>query len=303
VIRVLMLDLSSILAEDQTVFPHVAEALEAARQLHTAAGDPLAVCLIAAEQQPGAVRTHDEANTRLREVVVLLDALDLTRFFEPVDRYITLAVHTGARIPDRDVFEGAIERAGIAAGLGECLFIARDANYIAAGRSYGMRALRFDPEGAPGADFGDWSEAPLLVVHLTAPGNDRDLLVALTSRLAVTEGLRPLSIDRRTADGRIRARARLLHPLPDRGPGAAGTYVEVPVSADIQLDGQGRIAAVRRAEPSAEDLAEATHLIETLEANKQIAHTEGSLPPGATHQLEVDAEGRRVVKRKRFSAT
>ncbi len=59
---------------------------------------------------------------------------------------------------------------------------------------------------------------------------------------------------------------------------------------------------VEQDEGSAEDLTEARHLIETLEANRQIAYESGPLPPGATHQVETDAKGRRVLKRKRFSA-
>jgi len=41
---------------------------------------------------------------------------------------------------------------------------------------------------------------------------------------------------------------------------------------------------------------------ETLEANRQIAHKPGPMPPGTTHQIETDSSGRKQLKRKRFSA-
>jgi hypothetical protein len=74
------------------------------------------------------------------------------------------------------------------------------------------------------------------------------------------------------------------------------------MAGEIRLDEQGRVEAIGGREPSPEELAEATHFVETLEANGQIAHGPGPLPPGATHRIEVDEEGHRVLKRKRFSA-
>ncbi len=50
------------------------------------------------------------------------------------------------------------------------------------------------------------------------------------------------------------------------------------------------------------DRREAAHFVETLEANRQLAHEPGPLPPGATHQVETDESGAKRVVRKRFSA-
>lgn len=50
-----------------------------------------------------------------------------------------------------------------------------------------------------------------------------------------------------------------------------------------------------------EERAEAAQYAQTLDRNAQIAYGK-SLPPGATHQIEKDAEGHDVLIRKRFSA-
>jgi hypothetical protein len=47
---------------------------------------------------------------------------------------------------------------------------------------------------------------------------------------------------------------------------------------------------------------EAQHFVKTLKANKQLALQPGPLPPGTTHQLELDASGTQHVVRKRYSA-
>jgi len=48
--------------------------------------------------------------------------------------------------------------------------------------------------------------------------------------------------------------------------------------------------------------AEAAHYVKTLEANRQIAHGK-QLTPGTTHQLVTGPKGRKIVVRRRYSAT
>jgi hypothetical protein len=302
-IRVLLLDLHSLLADDGGRLPHVAEALEALRQFETRSGAPLALALISdrREATPGPARQASE--TRFQRVVADLNRLGLTRFFEPVDQHVTLSGQAGARKLDPRVFATAVERLGSDVSLGECLFITGREGRTPAGRSRKVETVRRGPAGSPGADFSDWSEAPLLVAHRVASASDHNLHLALNARLAVTEGLRLTVLTGRSADGRIQAQARVLHPLQGPRLGAAeGVHVELPAKAEIRLDPRGQIEAVERDEPAAEDVAEATHFAETLADNEQVGAAPGPLPPGATHQVETDAEGRRVLKRKRFSA-
>jgi hypothetical protein len=54
--------------------------------------------------------------------------------------------------------------------------------------------------------------------------------------------------------------------------------------------------------PDEEALAEAASYLGSLEARKQIAREPGRPAPGATHQLEIDAAGRKLLVRRRFAA-
>jgi hypothetical protein len=48
--------------------------------------------------------------------------------------------------------------------------------------------------------------------------------------------------------------------------------------------------------------AEAAHYVRTLKANRQIAHGK-QLTPGTTHQMVTDSKGKKVLVRRRYSAT
>lgn len=74
-------------------------------------------------------------------------------------------------------------------------------------------------------------------------------------------------------------------PLADPAPGATEPiYVAFP------------------APPDEEALAEAASYLASLVANLRIAREPGKAPPGATHQIETDAEGRKRLVRMRYTA-
>jgi hypothetical protein len=127
--------------------------------------------------------------------------------------------------------------------------------------------------------------------------------LALKVRLAAAHGMELISIKRRSKDDRIRGRAKIWYPVStskrDKG---QNIHVPLPVDVEISLNEQGQIRLVKSSQPAPEALAEATKFVETLETNQQLAYAPGPLPPGATHQLETDAEGRRLLKRQRFLA-
>lgn len=122
-IRVLMLDLDGTLADQNGVFPHVCEALEALLCFETANGQPLAWCLVSDFQMPAPPSSRNKIETLFRDFTARLKRLGLTEFFRPVTRRITLSTHAGALKPDRRLFETAVRRLGLEAGLDECLFI------------------------------------------------------------------------------------------------------------------------------------------------------------------------------------
>ena len=82
-----------------------------------------------------------------------------------------------------------------------------------------------------------------------------------------------------------RRRVKEWHGIPDpKDRGKSTLQVQVPIDA------------------TAQELAEAEQHVKALEANQQIAREAGQLPPGATHQVESDALGRKRLVRKRYSA-
>ncbi len=73
-------------------------------------------------------------------------------------------------------------------------------------------------------------------------------------------------------------------PVPDPAPGAQEPiYVSFP------------------SPPDEEALAEAASYVASLEARGQIARPQCAVP-GATHELEIDRNGKKRLVRKRFSA-
>ena len=77
------------------------------------------------------------------------------------------------------------------------------------------------------------------------------------------------------------------------------TWVPIP---DPKLGETDPILVRLTDQPTPEMLAEAKQFVETLEANRQIAREPGALPPGATHQIERDAQGRKRLVQKRVTA-
>ncbi len=302
-IRILVLDLGDTLIRDNVVLPHVTNALEAMGKFETGSGDTLSLCLVSDFKMPTPPPTEQKIKAIFKEYRSLLDQLGLTKFFEPVDRHITLSTHAGVRKPDRRIFELAVERLGLMARLQECLFITENPDHIAACRALGMSTLQFGELGAAGADFSEWSEAPLLVAHLVAPNSGKNMNIALSVRLAAMYGLELVSMDSAVPSTHIHGRAKKWQPAtnPDRSEGES-ICVPLPVDVDIELDQSAHIRSVRVGEPDRELLNEAAAFIETLEANRQIAHGSNPMPPGATHQLVTDEKGQTRLVRRRFTA-
>jgi FMN phosphatase YigB (HAD superfamily) len=154
-----MLDLGDTLVHDGAVFPHVVEALESFREMRTAEGKPLEICLVSDFTMPAPPVTPKKIGEIFDEYLGLLEQFGLRPFFEPVERRVTLSTHAGANKPDRAVFDKALQRLKENAALTECLFITENEAHIKACRTLGMETLRFgSAEG-----FTDWAQAPSLV--------------------------------------------------------------------------------------------------------------------------------------------
>lgn len=303
-IRVLMLDLGNTLAEGNNVLPHVPEALEVLSRFETASGANLAMALVSDYTMPEPPVTPQKVQAIFEEYVKEIEQLQLKKFFEPVDRHVTLSTHAGVYKPDPIVFKKALQRLRVRAALDACLFITENAEHVAECRKLGMHTLLFGPNGSGEADFSDWSEAPLLIARKVAPENAQNMRLALQLRLTTEFDMELVSVsDGSTKANRIEGRAKKLFPVNVKVRGAQESIeVPFPVNVEISLDKDGRIRDVSSDEPDPEALAESAHYVKTLEANKQISRdkkTQGN----ETHGLQVDEKGRKVLTRRRFTAT
>ncbi|HSE15499.1 MAG TPA: HAD family hydrolase [Pyrinomonadaceae bacterium] len=300
-IRILMLDLGDTLAHNDSVFPHVSEALETLSGFKTADGKRLQMALVSDFTMPGPPVTPAKIETLFQQYIAIVKQLGLSEFFKPFKRHITLSTHAGVTKPDRRVFELAITRLGLDATLSDCLFITENAGHISACQQLGMATLRFGSE-AEGGDFDDWSEAPLLVSQLIDSENDSNFHSALKLSLSSKHEMELLSMEKKEG-ARVRARAQQWHSVPNPKAGnKEDVEVRIPVDVEIDLNKKGGIRSVKADQPDSEAVADAASFVETLAANEQVTDQPGPLPPGATHRIETDEKGRKRLVRKRYSA-
>jgi len=299
-IRILLLDLGDTLAHDDSVFAHVPEALETLHSFKTADGKRLQLALVSDFLMPDPPVTPAKIDKLFQQYIEILKQLNLSEFFKPFKRHITLSTHAGVNKPDRRIFELAITRLGLDASLSDCLFITENAGHIAACQQLGMATLRFASK-AGGGDFNNWSEAPLLVSKLIDSGKSSNFHSALKLALSSEHEMELLSMEKEGP--KVRARAQQWHSVPNPKAGnKEDVDVPIPVDVEIDLNKKGGIRSVKADQPDSEAVADATSFVETLAANEQVTDKPGPLPPGATHRIEKDEKGRKRLVRKRFSA-
>jgi hypothetical protein len=122
---------------------------------------------------------------------------------------------------------------------------------------------------------------------------------ALKTELA-KRGFESISIKRELPGGRVEVDANKLHPVHDEG--GESVYAPVPVSLSVELDGRGKVKSIAGDTPKPAAVADAARYMKTLRDSGQLAAAgEGAPARRVTHQIERDAQGRHVLRRKRFS--
>jgi hypothetical protein len=303
-IRVVMFDLGMTLIDaDQRPFAHVPEALDAVAGFLTADSRPLLSCLVSDYTMVTPPITAAKVRPLFDEYLAILDASGLRPYFEPVRRRVTLSTHVGVRKPERALFEQALRRLHSQAGLEECLLVTENADHIRAAReTLGMAALQFKAPGASQFDFDDWSQAPALIAQLVDPQQPANLKGAVQAYLAA-RGVEAVSADAAGTPGKINVAGQVWRAMPVPGhPELGDVHVAVPVEGELARGRKGELGGNLPGKPSAEQLAEARSFIGSLAAHGQIAGTASGPGRGATHAIETDAQGRRRLVRKRFSA-
>lgn len=297
-IKALLLDLGGTLEVDDRVLPGVPEAVSAIAKFQTADGKPLIACLVSDFTMP-VPRTPQAIDATFNEYLQILERLDLRRFFEPVAERVTLSTHAGVLKPAPLVFETALKRAKLNASIQDALFITENSDHVQACRKLKMTALQF------GADFNDWTSAPLVIAHLIDPSNDDNLHVTLKPLLAAHHDMQLDSVHG-VPTGEVKGRGRSWVKLdaPDLGD-LRGVHVELPVEFEAKIDPKGELGNVRVFPPSSEYLSEALDNVRSLISNRQVEGHQavsGGSPVLPTHSVDTGPDGRRYLRRRRFTA-
>jgi FMN phosphatase YigB (HAD superfamily) len=272
----LLLDLGDTLVHGERPFPHVPAALACLSQVSVGGGGTLVLALVS---DFDAEQGHDA----FTEYVETVRKFGLLEYVTPPDRKMTISAQAGVRKPDRRIFELALKRLGKPTHLSTAGFVSEQPEHVAACRALGMHALQF------GADFDDWSEAPLRVLAWLKPPVEV-VVPALNLFFEARHGVELSNVTEvpsPIAGGRsFRAKA---------SPATTSDLLEVDVDS---------IGIVRRARLGGDLLNPpntAEHFTETLLANEQISAAGEALPPGATHEMTVGPDGKPLPKRRRFS--
>lgn len=296
-----MLDLGDTLINGDSVLPHVPEALDVLSRFETASRGELILSLVSDFHMPEPPVTPQKVQAIFEDYLKELERFELKQFFEPVDQRVTLSTHAGVFKPDPLIFKKAIQRLRLRIGLKDCLFITENTEHVAACKKLGMETLLFGD--SKDADFGDWSEGPLLIARKVAPKSEYNLRLALQLRLANAFDMELATISE-SKPKVIHATAKKLFPVELKLRGVQETIdLPFPVNVEIELDKDGRIRDVSSDEPDPEAVAESETFVRTLEANKQISHGEKPLQGNETHELKTDEKGRKVLRRRRFTAS
>lgn len=281
--------------------PGVHAALRAIAAFETAAGDPLVLGVVSDFFMPQPPVTEQKIQALEREFVELLRHARLASFFEPPEKRITLSTRAGVNKPDRRIFDLATKRSGTGASLNECLFVTENQQHLNACREFGMAILKFGPGPDAATSFTDWSEAPLLVSRIVAPGG-ANLEAALRVRLAATDRLELTHAGASSENERVRGRAKSWVRLDDPSLGDLhDVHVQLPVDVEVRLDPRGRVADVAVGAPDSEAKSEAVAHVQSLISSGQVDTGAGG-SRAATHQIEVDDQGRRFLRRRRYTA-
>jgi len=305
-IRALLFDLGNTLLReaDRVLFPHVTDALQTISQLKDEGGVPLERIL--ASNYPAELPvSHSKLAQVFTDFVEILQHTGLKEFFEPVDRHVTISGQAGHPKPEQQFFVKALQRLGGNLTFPECVMITEDAAHIIACKNLGMNTLLFGGHVSPPiaeADFVNWLDAPLLIAKLVSPEGSANAEAAIRGHLEAAFPVKILKVEPVRTNAAVRAHGTRLIKLADPALGKLnGVHVEVPIHPTVQLDAAGRTAAVDGVQPSEEDVAESTSYVKSLASAGQIRGV-GETPLGPTHDIVVDSQGRRTLRRKRFSA-
>ena len=119
---------------------------------------------------------------------------------------------------------------------------------------------------------------------------------ALKAELA-KRGFESVSIKHELPGGRIQVEANKLYPVHVEA--GESIHAPVPVSLSVELDTRGRVKSITGDTPTPAAVTDAARYIKTLRDSGQLTST--GEQQSAAGVIERDDQGRRVLRRKRFS--
>jgi hypothetical protein len=131
--------------------------------------------------------------------------------------------------------------------------------------------------------------------------NAEDLAASLRPLLTAEYGVELVSLEGEPSAGALHGRAKAWVPLEKKELGRLdGVHVALPVDLAVRLEGGRAIVTV--GDPAAAELSEATSFVAGLAAREQIAAEQDKPSSRANYRVEIDARGRRLLKRLRSFA-
>lgn len=298
-IRLALFDLGDTLIHGDAAFPHVHEALTTIRQFELSDGSSLWIGIVSDDAIPPPQFTEAEIVASESQFQGILATAGLNDLFDPFDRCVTTSTRAGVNKPDRRIFERAIQRSGVAATLGDCLFVTEHVGHLAACKSLGMSVIRFGAGSGIQPAFSDWRHAPPLIAAMVGNPAADNQLAAVRYFLESTSGL--VGFEGARSGNTFHGQAQRVVDLhaPQLGP-IDGISVAVSVAVDVTLRPNGDVEHVQAASPTNEVLSDAATFVKSLLDNKQVALPNEPLGR-ATHAIEVDPDGKRRLIRRRYS--
>jgi len=230
--------------------------------------------------------------------------LGLRDFFEPVGQRVTVGPEAGTEIINKGVFETVLLHLQSGTRLDDGVFVSGVEEAIRIARPMGIRTLQFSPKQTGTMDsFSDWTEAPLLAANLfeAAKMNNRELAVRF--HLSAGQNLDVTSLQTTTKADTLEGTVNSWVPISSETfKQLDGVNVKLPAKITVKLDSSGRMKNLEQTRPLAEDQEEARHFLESLARHGQVATEGGSGLDTVTHEIRTDAQGKRYLIRKRFSA-
>jgi hypothetical protein len=168
--KMVLFDLGRTLEDDGVLLPGAMETLQGIADIRAGGRPAVLLGLLSDFTMPD--DPADVPSIR-QEYYALLDDLGIRRFFEPLDRRVTLSTEVGVRKPAAAMFRAAVSRVEPALALEDVLFVTEDAEHVRAARLLGLQAARVSTPGRTDGEVRDLRDLLPMVLDLVGDGAEQ----------------------------------------------------------------------------------------------------------------------------------